>query len=218
MERLTLIFILNCISLVFPHTSYPHQIRGEVTPLMNQMEAVISLIEANKIGLAFKEVREMLRDSHYKDETRLEEGLGTAASQIDKRFKTDIQSALGASLAKRDSDMLKKTLQKLGALLMLEKFNSLEAKSHSIDSDARKSIFWSGRNYFSLVLEPALEKSDPAEEMRMDRLLDRMLYRLEDRKWEEFRTAKIELIGRIEKYFSFSLPSSLLEDSTNSTN
>jgi hypothetical protein len=220
MERLTLIFTLTCISLVFyfPHSSYPHQIKGEVTPLMNEMGIVISLIEANKTDLAFKKAQDMLHDSHNNNETRLEEGLKTAAGRIDKMFKTDIQPSLDKSLVEKDSDILKRTLQRFAALLMLEKFNILETNYHNLDSDTQKSVFWFGRNYFSLALEPTLARYSPAEEMQMERLLDRMLYRLEDKKWDEFKAARVELIQRIEKHFGFSLTPSGIEGSANINN
>ena len=100
---------------------------------------------------------------------------------------------------------------------MLEKFDTLQETFKKNDSNlnTQKAIFWLGRNNFTLLLEPTLAKYDPAEEMRMDRLLDRMLYRLEDRKWKEFEDTKIELITELERYFKLSLPPCALDASIN---
>ncbi len=66
---------------------------------------------------------------------------------------------------------------------LLEKFELLEETFNTKDAkiDAQRTIFWLGRNYFSLLLEPTLAKYEPVEELRIDRLLDRMLYRLEEK-------------------------------------
>src|SRR3990170_2463000 len=88
-------------------------------------------------------------------------------------------------------------------------------KKNDSNLNTQKTIFWLGRNNFTLLLEPTLAKYDPAEEMRMDRLLDRMLYRLEDRKWKEFEDTKIELITELERYFKLSLPPRALDGSLN---
>jgi hypothetical protein len=177
------------------------------------MEVILRLIESGDTELAFRETEEVVEDFYYHKLTTVEEGLKTNIARINKEFGTDLQALLDESLRKRAPDALKRTLQTLGVLLMLEKFKVLEEmfnkKNASIDT--QRKIYWLGRNYFTLLLEPTLAKYDPSEEMQMDRLLDRMLYRLEDRKWNEFRATKIELVKRIVEYFKLPLPSSILD-------
>jgi len=59
-------------------------------------------------------------------------------------------------------------------------------------------------NYFSYLLEPVLAKEDPIEEKRLDRLLDKMLYRIEDSEWDEFKFFREELTSDISEYFKMS--------------
>src|SRR3989304_4525264 len=110
-------------------------------------------------------------------------------------------------------DGLKTTMNKIdkkfGTNLQTSLDESLIKKN---PDDLRKTLKTLG---VLLMLEPTLAKYDPAEEMRMDRLLDRMLNRLEDKKWKEFEDTKIELITELERYFKLSLPPCALDASIN---
>ncbi|MBI2485357.1 MAG: hypothetical protein HYW01_00040 [Deltaproteobacteria bacterium] len=205
-------FVYGLLIICFPHTTYSHQIKGEITPLLNRMEIILRLIEGGKTEVAFKETQGILDDFHYHRPAGVEEGLRTTVARIDKKYGTDLEKPLNESIMKKDPAALKKSLQTLGVLLMLEKFQVLEETFDKNDTniDAQRTIFWLGRNYFSLLLEPTLARYEPAEELKTERLLDRMLYRLEDKKWNEFRTTKVELINQIQKYFKLSLPDSIL--------
>lgn len=91
---------------------------------------------------------------------------------------------------------------------MLEKFDVLQStfgkKEYTLD--AQRTIFWLGRNYFSYLLEPTLAKTDPITEQALDRHLDKMLYRLEDGKWQEFIQLRQPLVEGILKAFNLALP------------
>ena len=216
MKKLLSLFTFVLL-VIYSAPSYSHQIVGEVTPLLSRMEIIVRLIEAGDIELAFRETELIVEDFHYHKLTSVEDGLKTTINKIDKKFGTNLQTSLDESLIKKDPDDLRKTLQTLGVLLMLEKFDTLQETFKKNDSNPNtpKTIFWLGRNNFTLLLEPTLAKYDPAEEMRMDRLLDRMLYRLEDKKWKEFEDTKIELITELERYFKLSLPPPVLDGSLN---
>ena len=217
MKKLLRLFAFGLLIIYSPAPSYSHQIVGEVTPLLSRMEIIVRLIEVGDIELAFRETELIVEDFHYHKLTSVEDGLETTMNKIDKKFGTNLRTSLDESLIKKNPDDLRKTLQTLGVLLMLEKFDTLQEtfKTNDSDSDTQKTIFWLGRNNFTLLLEPTLAKYDPAEEMQMDRLLDRMLYRLEDRKWKEFEDTKIELITELERYFKLSLPPCALDASIN---
>lgn len=212
MRRTYFFLIYSVLSVCLPVSSYTHQIKGEITSLLSRMEVILRLIEGGRTELAFKETQEILYDFHYHSPTGVEEGLRTTVVRIDKKFATDLEKPLNESIMKKDSVGLKKSLQTLGVLLMVEKFDILEKTfdKKDVNVDAQRKVFWLGRNYFSLLLEPTLAKYEPAEELRIDRLLDRMLYRLEEKKLNEFLAAKTELINQIEKYFGLSLPPSVL--------
>lgn len=216
MKKLLSLFAFGLL-VSYSVPSYSHQILGKIPPLLSRMEIILRLIEAGDIELAFRETELIVEDFHYHKLTSVEDGLKTTMNKIDKKFGTNLQTSLDESLIKKDPDDLRKTLQTLGVLLMLEKFDTLQEtfKKNDSNPNTQKTIFWLGRNNFTLLLEPTLAKYDPAEEMRMDRLLDRMLYRLEDRKWKEFEDTKIELITELERYFKLSLPPCALDASIN---
>jgi hypothetical protein len=136
-------------------------------------------------------------------------GLKSATSQIDKRFGTQLGATLDSALKKGDAQSLQKNIQELAFLLMLEKFDSLRSTiaNESVNLEAQKIMFWLGRNYFSYLLEPTLALKDPVEEQRLDRLLDRMLYRLEDGQAEEFSALTKELEKGVSTVFRLNLPS-----------
>ena len=84
----------------------------------------------------------------------------------------------------------------------------LETTFEKIDENvsAQRTIFWLGRNYFSYLLEPTIGRMDPIEEKRLDRLLDKMLYRVEDSKWDEFRKFRGQLEQGIVAFFELDQP------------
>ncbi len=90
---------------------------------------------------------------------------------------------------------------------MLEKFKDLqESFEHkAVQTNSQTTIFWLGRNYFSYLLEPAMGKDNPVEEKRLDRLLDKMLYSLEDREWGRFVGLRKEFIESLKAYFDFPI-------------
>ena len=91
---------------------------------------------------------------------------------------------------------------------MIEKFNFIQENydNGQYSSDTPIETFWVGRNYLSLLLEPELSKYDPRKQMKIDRLLNRMLYIIEDSEWGKFQRTKAELIKQIDKYFDPVIP------------
>jgi len=179
------------------------------------MEVILGLIEAGDKELAFREAQEVLEDFHYHDFSRVEEGLKTIAVRMDGEFGTSIEKQLEDSFSKKEPELLGKTIKTLGLLLMIERFKFVESKLSSFSKSELKGLkkhFWEGRNYFTLLFEPVLAKYNPAEEMRLERLLDKMLYSLEDKKLKDFRRARMELVRRINRDFGLSLPTTLLNE------
>lgn len=188
-----------------------HEVVGEVTPLMIHMKRVLLLIENGKEKKSIEETRAVYEDfSHEMGAGMAMQGVGLkkTAEQIDRRFGTQLKTGLDEALKKEDALRLEKVIQELAFLLMLEKFEVLRSTfdKKSDNQEAQKTIFWLGRNYFSYLLEPALASKNPVEEKRLDRLLDRMLYRLEDGKPDEFAALQKELVAGVQTAFRLDLP------------
>lgn len=196
--------------LCLPALLRAHEVAGEVTPLMIHMKRVLILIENGKGREAFHETRMVYEDfSHEMGMGTVMEGVGlkTMARDIDRRFGTQIGVSLEGALNSGDAPLLQKVVQGLSFFLMMEKFETLQSTfgKKPVNLKAQRTIFWLGRNYFSYLLEPALSKRDPVEGQHLDRLLDSMLYRLEDGQAEIFTDLQKELVRGILKVFGLDL-------------
>jgi hypothetical protein len=199
--------VLVCL----PSNLLAHEIVGEVTPLMIHMKRTLLLIENGKDKEAVHEIHMVYEDfSHDMGMGMVMKGVGLkdTAGQIDQRFGTRLGASLEAAMKKEDAQALQKTIQELAFLLMIEKFTALQngLGHETTNQEAQKTIFWLGRNYFSYLMEPTLALKDPVEEQRLDRLLDRMLYRLEDRQADEFTALQKELEKGVLAAFRLNLP------------
>lgn len=188
-----------------------HEVVGEVTPLMIHMKRVLILIENGKDKEAFHETRMVYEDfSHEMGMGMVMQGAGlkTTAKNIDRRFGTHLGISLEEALKSGDALRLQRGVQELSFLLMVEKFEALQSTfgKKPVNLKAQKTMFWLGRNYFSYLLEPALAQRDPVEGQRLDRLLDSMLYRLEDGQAEIFVDLQKELVKGVSKAFHLDLP------------
>lgn len=183
-------------------TANAHEIVGEVTPLMIHMKRALDLIEHEKSQQAVQEIQMVYEDfSHDMGMGMVMQGIGlrNTAGQVDQQFETRLGTSLDEALKKSDLPGLQKVIQELAFLLMLEKYKVLQSTfgKESASPQAQKTIFWLGRNYFSYFLEPTLAGKNPVEAQRLDRLLDKMLYRLEDGQPEEFTALQKELVSGI---------------------
>ena len=193
-----------------PSDLWAHEIVGEVTPLMIHMKRALLLIESGKDKEAVHEIHMVYEDfSHDMGMNMVMVGIGLkkTVADIDKRYKSELGPALSRALEKGDAQALKNIVQDLAYLLMLEKFEALHSTfgKQSKNLEAQRTMFWLGRNYFSYLLEPDLALKDPIEEQRLDRLLDRMLYRLEDGEAEEFVVLQKELMKGLVAAFHLDL-------------
>jgi len=204
--------------LCLPASLEAHEVVGEVTPLMIHMKRVLILIENGKDKEAFHETRMVYEDfSHEMGMGMVMQGVGlkTMARNIDQKFGTQLGVLLEEALKSGDVPRLQKMIQELAFLLMMEKFETLQSTfgKSSVNPEAQRTMFWLGRNYFSYLLEPTLTKKDPIGEQRLDRLLDSMLYRLEDGRAEDFVDLQKELVRGILKAFHLDLPTLIPGDS-----
>lgn len=195
-------------------TAAAHEIVGEVTPLMVHMKRGLALIDNGKDQAAIQEIRSVYRDfSHDMGMGMTMEGSGlhTVAVQIDQRFGTRLGPSIEESITKPDTRQLQTLLHELAFLLMLEKFETLRGTfgKTSVSLQTQKTMFWLGRNYFSYLLEPTLATQDPIEEQRLDRMLDAMLYRLEDGEPGAFSHLQQDLVGALTTAFHLDAPSAL---------
>ncbi|MFZ5875079.1 MAG: hypothetical protein ACOYXU_01600 [Nitrospirota bacterium] len=175
------------------------------------MKRALLLIENGKASDAVAETRAIYDDFSHDmgmGMTMQGAGLKTTAAQIDRTFGTRLGESLAQSLQQNNADALKKTIQELALLLMIEKFDAIQAGfgKETMTLDTQRTIFWLGRNYFSYLLEPTLATEDPIEEQRLDRLLDVMLYRLEDGEHQGFLDVRKNLVGGITTAFHLTLP------------
>ncbi len=188
--------------------AYGHEIVGEVTPLMIHMQRVLILIENSKDESALDSAEKIFEDFEVPEGRTTEAGIKTNAVRVDKKYGFDLNVKIGASIRQGLTGELQKGLRQLSFMLMLEKFDVLEATfdDRINDPGVQRTIFWLGRNYFSYLLEPVMGKLNPIEEKRLDRLLDKMLYRLEDGEWKEFIEIRKELSEDISDFFKLSVP------------
>ncbi len=200
--------------LIGGHPASAHEIVGEVTPLMVHMKRGLALIDNGKDQAAIEEIRSVYRDfSHDMGMGMTMEGSGlhTVAVQIDQRFGTRLGPSIEESIVKADTRQLRTLLHELAFLLMLEKFETLRGTfgKTSVSLQTQKTMFWLGRNYFSYLLEPTLATQDPIEEQRLDRMLDAMLYRLEDGEPDAFVHLQQDLVGALTTAFHLDVPRAL---------
>lgn len=207
------IILFTAVTILFTQlNSDAHEIVGEVTPLMMHIQNILSLIANDRANEAFHETEMVYEDfSHSMDMGMSMQGIGlkVTSADIDKRYNTNTGKILRESIKKREPNGLRKSLQSLAFLLMLEKFDVLQSNfgKTEVGIDVQKTIFWLGRNYFSYLLEPTLAKANPVEELRLDRMLDSMLYRLEDDKQGEFIETRMEFESGVIKVFNLGLTS-----------
>lgn len=184
-----------------------HEIVGEVTPLMLHMNHALTFARNGKEDKAIKMAQEVYADFQVPMRAGKEQGLDTNSKRVDRVLGTSSNAMIAVSLKKQDFKGLIKGVELLSFLLMLEKFDTLQAsfKQGNPNLSAQKTIFWLARNYFSYLLEPHVAQKDPIEEKRLDRLLDRMLYRLEDHEWEQFIQLREDLVKGMVLFFKFPI-------------
>ena len=211
--RLSMLLVWASLVFLFGNGSmaHAHEIMGEVTPIMIHMKQALGLIEHGKSQEAIHVIRMVYEDfSHDMGMRMVMQGVGlkNTAAQVDQRFGTRVGASLDEALTKGNVPVLEKVIQELGFLLMLEKFTVLQASfgKASANPQTQKTIFWLGRNYFSYLLEPTLAEKNPVEAQRLDRILDSMLYRLEDGQPEEFAALQKELVSGIVAAFHLDRP------------
>jgi len=189
-----------------------HEIVGQVTPLMIHMKRALLLIENGKGDAAVVETRGVYEDFEHDmgmGMTMEGAGLKTTAAQIDRTYGTRLGESLERSIQQGDADALEPLIQELAFLLMIEKFDALQATfgKTAVTLDTQRTIFWLGRNYFSYLVEPTLARKDPIEEQRLDRMLDVILYRLEDGEIQSLLKVRRDLVIGITTAFRLTLPS-----------
>ena len=206
----TAIFFL----LIGGHHASAHEIVGEVTPLMVHMKRGLALIDHGKHQAAIEEIRSVYGDfSHDMGMGMTMEGSGlhAVAVQIDQRFGTRLGPSIEESIATSDTRRLRILLHELAFLSMVEKFETLRGTfgKAAVSLDTQKTMFWLGRNYFSYLLEPTLAAKDPIEEQRLDRMLDAMLYRIEDGEADAFLHLQRNLVRALTAAFHLDVPRTL---------
>ncbi|MEO6667758.1 MAG: hypothetical protein ABIO65_13445 [Nitrospiria bacterium] len=199
-----------CFLLIGGHAASAHEIVGTVTPLMVHMKRGLALIDHGKHQAAIEEIRSVYRDVSH-DRGMEGSGLHAVAVQIDQRFGTRLDPAIEESIAGSDTRRLRILLHELAFLSMVEKFETLRGTfgKAAVSLDTQKTMFWLGRNYFAYLLEPALAANDPVEEQRLDRMLDAMLYRLEDGEGDAFFHLQRDLVRALTTAFHFDISRTL---------
>lgn len=205
------IAVVLVLLLIGGRPAAAHEIVGQVTPLMVHMKRALLLIQNGKAHEAAAEARTVYEDFAHDmgmGVTMEGAGLKSTAAQVDRLFGTQLGIALDRAIQDENTETLRALIQQLAFLLMLEKFDALQATfgKPSINVDAQRTIFWLGRNYFSYLLEPTLATKDPIEEQRLDRMLDAMLYRLEDGEKQGFLDVRKKLVTGMTSAFGLDLP------------
>ena len=195
--------IFALLILMIPYRADAHEVVGEVTPLMLHTNHVITFLKNDRAQKALHMARQVYQDFEEPSREGMEAGLKTNSERMDRKFGTNTHKIILTALEENDPKGLRMGLELLSFLLMLEKFDVLQKTftNGKSSSKTQTTIFWLGRNYFSYLLEPAIGEKDPIEEKRLDRLLDRMLYSVEDRRWDQFIRLRKELSHGIIRFF-----------------
>ena len=209
--------IFALLILMIPYRADGHEVVGEVTPLMVHTNHVITFLENDRAQEGLHMARQVYQDFEEPSREGMEAGLKTNSERMDRKFGTNTHKIILTALEEDDPKGLRMGLELLSFLLMLEKFDILQETftNGKSSSKTQSTIFWLGRNYFSYLLEPTMGEKDPIEEKRLDRLLDRMLYSLEDRRWDQFIQLKKELSQGIIQFFDLPNPEEQRESPTN---
>lgn len=203
--------VLIFLFLLLPGTGAAHEGGEDVTPLLKRVHAILLLIERGRENGAFNGAAFIWED--FEDpgsgSAAKEAGLKETAARIDKKYSSEVGSLLGEALKNREVTKLKKGVQTLAFLLMREKFDLLQSTfdNPQVSLDAQKTIFGLGQEYFLHVFVPFLR--DPGEEVRFGQILEKMRASLEERKAQEFRIHKDDLIRKILALFELPLPARL---------
>jgi hypothetical protein len=199
------VLLVQMTVLVCCAIAWGHEVVGEVTPLMLHTNHTLTFIKNNRGTEAISMAQVVYEDFQVPMREGNEAGLKTSSQRVDRSFGTFTYAIITESLESQDLRGLRKGLEFLSFLLMLEKFDVLQGTLgiENVNLTTQKTIFWLGRNYFSYLLEPTMGEQDPIEEKRLDRHLDRMLYSLEDGEWEKFVQLRNELTEGIVNYFQF---------------
>jgi len=190
---------------LIPHLLCGHEVVGEVTPLMVHANHIFTFIKKGRGEEAIRMAERVYEDFQEAGRDGLEEGLKTNSLRVDRTYETTTHEMIASAIGEKDFLQLKKGIEWLSFLLMIEKFDVLQTviEQKNAGIQTQTTIFWLGRNYFSYLLEPAMGEIDPIEEKRLDRLLDRMLYSLEDQKWEKFGQQREEFAQSVVQFFQF---------------
>ena len=202
--RVSIYFAVAFLMVVLPlPLTRGHEVVGEVTPLMIHAGRILTFIKKGRGEEALRMVKRIHENFEVANRIGREDGLKTNSLRVDQVYGTKSFDLIAGSIKEKDISGLQKGLELLGFLLMVEKFDVLQSTFRRGDANPKvqNSIFWSGRNYFSYLLEPTMGEEDPVEEKRLDRLLDQMLYSLEDQEWERFLELREMVTERSIAYF-----------------
>jgi len=180
-----------------------HEVVGEVTQLMLHMNHTLTFLKNGRGDKAVHMAEKVYEDFKDPMGEGEEAGLRTNSERVDGAFGTSSHEMIADAIKEQDPGKLRKGIELMSFLLMLEKFDVLQTtfEKKNANGGIRETIFWLGRNYFSYLLEPAMGEKDPIEEKRLSRLLDEMLYSIEDEEWDTFISLRRELTRGIVRFF-----------------
>ena len=207
--RITIYFSVAFLIVTLPLSmTWGHEVVGEVTPLMLHTSRILTFIKKGRGEEALRMVKRIYENFEVPNRIGRKDGLKINSLRVDQVYGTKSFDLIADSIKEKDISGLQKGIELLGFLLMVEKFDVLHSTfpRGDVNSKVQISIFWSGRNYFSYLLEPTMGEGDPVEEKSLDRLLDQMLYSLEDQEWERFLELRETLTWTIVRFFDFPIP------------
>lgn len=205
----SLFFLLHPL---FSQGGEAHTPQREPAPLVKGISQVLALAENGRGPEALRQGRLIYEDFQDPGRNVREEGMKRNAERIDKRYDTTLATEIARAFGEGDMDGLRKGLYTLSLLLMLEKYDILQATlaQRNINPDAQITIFELGSSFFHTVFEPPLKKRDPIEWRCLDVLLDKILFALEFKLGkEEFIKSKEKFVKGIMGAFEFTLPKEL---------
>ena len=194
--------VVLILILAFGGLAWGHQVQGRISPEILDIRDVLEAIGEGRYGEAFRRVEGIDILSH--------------GARLDRTYGTRSNRLLSGSLVKKDPEGLKRGLHLLGFLLMREQFDALEVFSEKggVETETARDLYWSSRNIYSTLFESVVRSGNVVEGKSLDRLLDRMLYAVQDGEWEGFGKLREELIERLARLLNLSMPNRPVDSGT----
>ena len=198
-------FLFLNITFTFLPIANAHRLAGNVPPYLKEIKEILDLIYKNKIDQAFELSKKIFDQTDCRcdpsDKPACECTLNEVCEMSKVQLCHDAKSLIKEAISGKNIIELENIFKTLSFNLMAERLDSLQTDSETNTTTLFiKKKYWPGRNYFSLIFEPLISKKKPVLANQLDRILDRMLYRLEDKQVKDYLRLNTEFKEKLADY------------------